>query len=142
MIICYKPEKRQKREIPQPMFNLLSSRPLVFLSSCLLVLSSPCLLVLLSSCHLVLLSSRPLVFLSSCLLVLLSSCPLVFLSSCLLVLLSSCPLVLSCHALEDVIAGEYSELASLAEIGNSFFFIAELQINKSSVKIGLAQVGL
>ncbi len=102
MIICYKPEKRQKREIPQPMFNLLSSRPLVFLSSCLLVL----------------------------------------LSSRLLVLLSSCPLVLSCHALEDVIAGEYSELASLAEIGNSFFFIAELQINKSSVKIGLAQVGL
>ena len=90
MIICYKPEKRQKREIPQPMFNLLSSRPLFFLSSC----------------------------------------PLVF--------LSSCPLVLSCHALEDVIAGEYSELASLAEIGNSFFFIAELQINKSPVKIGLA----
>ena len=134
MIICYKPEKRQKREIPQPMFNLLSSRPLVFLSSCLLVLSSSCPLVLLSSC--------PLVLSSPCLLVLLSSCPLVLLSSCPLVFLSSCTLVLSCHALEDVIAGEYSELASLAEIGNSFFFIAELQINKSPVKIGLAQVGL
>ena len=134
MIICYKPEKRQKREIPQPMFNLLSSRPLVLLFSRPLVFLSSCLLVLLSSCLLVLLSS--------CLLVLLSSRPLVLLSSCLLVFLSSCPLVLSCHALEDVIAGEYSELASLAEIGNSFFFIAELQINKSSVKIGLAQVGL